>query len=160
MNLYDCHNKQIISLNGTDRLVFPLDTLVFAVHSMAKVVSHRPFTSRGLASVSGQPIWDSWWTEWCFDRFFSYYFIFPYHYHSTIAPYISSAEYCSYQDNWAKLGSLQTKECSCEFWGALGRKVLLHSGYKGLGIWMQQRRKFIPRNTKWWRGQRKIESQK
>lgn len=76
-NSSDGHNKQFIPLNSIARLLFSLDTLVFADrwtaaftgHSVAKVVSHRHLNSTGLASVPGQPTWDSWWTEWCCDSF-------------------------------------------------------------------------------------------
>jgi hypothetical protein len=33
----------------------------------------------------GQSTWDSWWTKWLWDRFFSEFFSYPHQYHSTMA---------------------------------------------------------------------------
>jgi hypothetical protein len=43
----------------------------------------------------GQSIWDLWWTEWHWDRFFLSSVVFPIRYHSTVAlhTHISSGEW-------------------------------------------------------------------
>jgi hypothetical protein len=38
---------------------------------MAQAVSRRPLTAAVRGSIPGQSIWDSWWTKWHWDRFFS-----------------------------------------------------------------------------------------
>ena len=41
--------------------------------------SHRG----GPGSITGQSVWDLWWTKWHWDRFFPEYFGFPCQFHST-----------------------------------------------------------------------------
>jgi hypothetical protein len=43
--------------------------------------------SQGTGLSPGQFVWDLWWMEWHWDRFFCSPLIFPHHYHSTNAQY-------------------------------------------------------------------------
>jgi hypothetical protein len=53
---------------------------------MAQAVSRRPLTTEARVRSQVQSMWDLWWTNWHWDRFFSELSVFPCQFHSTGAP--------------------------------------------------------------------------
>jgi hypothetical protein len=64
--------------------------LLFKLHhtgrAMAQAASRRPLTMEARVRSQVKSMWDLWWTEWHWDRFFSELSVFPCQFHSTGAP--------------------------------------------------------------------------
>jgi len=75
---------------------------------MALTVSRQPPTAEACVRSRASPC-RSWWTEWCWDRFFGENVGFPQSYHSTNASYLTLiTTYDCQKDERAKLGNVQT----------------------------------------------------
>jgi len=103
----------IISLYYINWLVFITGTLC----AYGAVRTGSLYITEVTLQVTGQSVWDLWWTKWHWDRGFSQYLCFPlsisFHRCSTFIYLLLWA------GQWAKPGKLP---CSYGSWGALGRK--------------------------------------